>query len=165
MAGLVVMNTSIGPPKPGFKPTSFHRFFSTRTGQLASTYLGLPQKRLGAAQGDRKSISGLVQKSYSFPLARSRGNEAVVALVRLVPDDLDHPSVEPLTEVAEFATSFEGPSAIVWGDRDPVLGRLRKRISRMLPDAEVTVTEAGHFLQEEVPEEIAAAIKSVVARV
>ena len=122
------------------------------------------QKRLGFAQGDRKSISGLVQKSYSYPLARSRGNEAVVALVRMVPDDLEHPSVEPLTEVAEFAQAFEGPSAMVWGDRDPVLGRLRKRISRMLPDAEVTVTDAGHFLQEEVPEEIAAAIKSVVSR-
>jgi len=60
--------------------------------------------------------------------------------------------------------SFEGPRAIVWGDRDPVLGKLRRRVERQLPGAEVTVTDAGHFLQEEVPVEIAAAIKGVVAR-
>jgi len=43
-----------------------------------------------------------------------------------------------------------------------VLGRLRKRIEALLPRAAVTRTEAGHFLQEEVPDEIARAIRRVV---
>jgi haloalkane dehalogenase len=66
-----------------------------------------------------------------------------------------------LERVQSFVTSFPGPIAIVWGDRDPVLGRLRKRIEALLPKAVVTRTEAGHFLQEEVPEEIAVAIREV----
>lgn len=79
----------------------------------------------------------------------------------MVPDDLDHPSIPILEESGDAAMSFEGPTAIVWGDRDPVLGKLRRRVTRQLPNAEVTVTEAGHFLQEEVPAEIAAAIRAV----
>lgn len=162
MAGLVVMNTMLDAPKPGFKPTSFHRFFSSALGGVVAGPLGMLHRRLGLAQSDRKSISGTVQKSYNYPLRRSR--EAIVALVRMVPDTMDHPSVGALGEVGEFVKAFKGPSAIVWGENDPVLGRLLRRTMRQLPHAEVTETSAGHFLPEEVPSEIAAAIKSVVAR-
>jgi hypothetical protein len=36
--------------------------------------------------------------------------------------------------------------------------------SRLRPDAKITKTTAGHFLQEEVPVELAAAIRDVVLR-
>ncbi len=79
----------------------------------------------------------------------------------MVPDTMDHPTVEPIRDVQTFVESYDGPAAIVWGDRDPVIGRLRNRVSRMLPQAPVTSTDAGHFLQEEVPGEIAYAIRQV----
>lgn len=163
MSGMVVMNTSISAPKPGFTPTTFHRVFSTPLGDFLSKYLGLPQRALAFAQGDRRSIRGSVRRSYTYPLRRSNDHQAVIELVRMVPDSMDHPSVPILGVVGEFATSFEGPAAIVWGDRDPVLGKLRRRMSRQLPDATVTATNAGHFLQEEVPAEIAEAIRLVSA--
>lgn len=161
MSGLVVMNTSLTAPKPGFKPTLFHRVFGTRLGDVASRYLGVPQRFLGMAQGDRSSISKEETRAYMYPLTRERGNEAVAALVRMVPDDLHHPTVEPLKELAAYVAEFDGPSAIVWGKKDPVLGRLLNRHVRLLPRATVFETEAGHFLQEEVPEEIAEAIRAV----
>ncbi len=161
MTGAVVMNTSLLPPKAGFKPTTFHKVFGTGAGRLASKYLGLPQRALGLAQGDRRSISGAVSRAYKYPLSLKRGNDAVAALVGMVPSTLDHPSVGPLEEIKNFMEDFSGPSAIVWGNKDPVLGRLLKRHQRLLPDAVVTETEAGHFLQEEVPAEIAAAIRFV----
>lgn len=161
MTGLVVMNTLIEPPKPGFRPSLFHRFFSTRTGEVLSRDAGLPQKALGFAQGDRKSISGKVARAYAYPLERSRGNEAVVALVRMVADDMEHPTVALQREVREYVAGFSGRSALVWGTKDPVLGRLLRRHERLLPDAQVTATSAGHFLQEEVPAEIAEAIRYV----
>lgn len=163
MTGLVVLNTTIGAPKPGFKPTAFHRFYSTALGRLSSTWTGFPQNHIGLFQNDRSSISGAVRKSYAYPLNKL-GSDAFVALVRMVPDTMEHPSVGPLIEAGEFAMSFAGPTAIVWGDNDPVLGRLRRRVTRQLPDATVTATDAGHFLQEEVPVEIADAIKDVVSR-
>lgn len=161
MTGLVVMNTLIEPPKPGFRPSLFHRFFSTRVGELLSRYAGLPQKALGFAQGDRRSISGDVARAYAYPLERSRGNEAVIALVRMVADDMAHPTVALQAEVRDYVTGFSGRSALVWGTRDPVLGRLLRRHERLLPEARVTPTSAGHFLQEEVPAEIAEAIRYV----
>jgi haloalkane dehalogenase len=63
----------------------------------------------------------------------------------------------------ELVESFRGPAAIVWGDRDPVLGRARGRLERLLPGAAVTRTAGGHFLQEEEPAAIAAAVASVSA--
>lgn len=161
MTGLVVMNTLIEPPKPGFRPSLFHRFFSSRFGELLSRHAGLPQKALGFAQGDRKSISGDVSRAYAYPLERSRGNEAVAALVRMVADDMEHPTVALQAEVRDYVASFAGKSALVWGTKDPVLGRLLGRHERLLPEARVTATSAGHFLQEEVPTEIADAIRYV----
>ena len=39
--------------------------------------------------------------------------------------------------------------------------KLRRRTSRLLPQAKITKTQAGHFVQEETPEEVIAAIKEV----
>ena len=159
MGGLVVLNTSIDAPKPGFKGTTFHRLMGGPLGGLLAG-LGVPHRYLRMAQGDKGSIKGIVQKSYSYPLQGGRA-EAARALVLMVPDSMRHPSVEPLRELGDFVRAFDGPAAIVWGDRDPVLGRLRNRISRQIPQASVTSTDAGHFIQEEKPAEIAAAIREV----
>jgi haloalkane dehalogenase len=161
MSGLVVLNTQLGPPKPGFTPTTFHRILSSRPGRFVPW-----QNYLRFAQGDRRSIEGVVQKSYSYPLRRTQGgSDAAAALIRMVPDSLDHPSVPLLKDLETFVATISQPSAIVWGQKDPVLGKILRRISRQLPDAAVTATDAGHFLQEEVPMEIAAAIQSVVSRI
>jgi haloalkane dehalogenase len=88
---------------------------------------------------------------------------APLALARMVPSSLNHPSVPALNRCQELVAGWTGPAAIVWGDRDPVLGRVRDRIARLLPQATLTRTRAGHFLQEEVPDEIAAAIRTVAA--
>lgn len=160
MSGLVVLNTSIGPPKPGFKPTTFHRLFSTGVVGWIEGRFGILERNLGRAQHDRSSISGTVRDGYVYPL-RELGNAAVTRFVRMVPDTMEHPSVPVLEEVARFVEAFDGPAAMVWGENDPVLGRLLRRVSRALPQATVTTTPAGHFLQEEVPSEIAAAIRTV----
>ncbi len=58
-----------------------------------------------------------------------------------------------------------GPAAIVWGDRDPVLGRAIRRVTQLLPQAQVTRAQAGHVVQEEVPDLVAAAIRDVAGRI
>jgi pimeloyl-ACP methyl ester carboxylesterase len=162
LSGLVVLNTVLSEPKPGFTPTWFHRFGRMPVvSNLAFRLLGFPQVRLSIAQGDRSSIKGDVSRAYRYPLRSRRTNQAPLALTRMVPDSMEHPSVPALRRIGEFVRGYRGPAEIVWGDRDPVLGRARTHIERMLPDAGVTRTEAGHFLQEEVPEQIASAIRRV----
>ena len=160
--GLVVLNTVIGPPKPGFKPTAFHRFAAMPLiSDLVFRGLGFPQINLSVAQGDKRSIRGETAKAYRYPLRTLKLNVAPLALARMVPDKPGHPTIPALEKCYDFVSSFKGPAAIVWGDRDPVLGSVRSHVERTLPQASVTRTQAGHFLQEEVPDEIAAALKQV----
>lgn len=166
LAGLVVLNTVVGPPRPGFRPTSFHKFARLPLVSLvAFRGLGFPQGALWFAQGDKRSIRGDVARAYRWPLRRLRDRAAPLALARMVPDSLEHPSIPALGRCQEVVEAWKGPAAIVWGDRDPVLGRVRTHVERLLPQARVTRTQAGHFLQEEVPREIADAIRDVAARI
>ena len=162
--GLVLGNTVVGPPRPGFRPSAFHRL--ARVPLLADALFrlgGFPQNLLALAQGDRGSIRGEVARAYRWPLRHLGDRVAPLALARMVPDSFAHPSIEPLERCQGAATAFSGPIAIVWGDRDPVLGRVRSHLERLLPRASVRRTEAGHFLQEEVPEALATAIREVAA--
>jgi pimeloyl-ACP methyl ester carboxylesterase len=164
LSGLVVLNTILSEPREGFRPTPFHRFGRLPVvSDIAFRVLGFPQVRLSMAQSDRASIRGDVSRAYRYPLRSRRTNQAPLALTRMVPDSMDHPSVESLRRIGWFVRGYRGPAEIVWGDRDPVLGRVRNHIARMLPHAHVTRTDAGHFLQEEVPGEIAAAIRRVAS--
>ena len=169
LAGLVLLNTAVGPPKPDFEPTKFHRFANTPVvSTIAFRLFGFPQRALHKAQGDPTTIRGDVARAYRWPLRGWKRNAAPLALARMVPDSHDHPSIPGLRrcqEVVERHARLGLPAEIVWGDRDPVLGRLRSWVEKLLPDARVTATDAGHFLQEEVPREIAAAIRRVAAAV
>lgn len=165
VAGLVILNTVVGPPRPGFRPTFFHRLARLPwVSDIAFRRLGFPQNCMALAQGDKLGIRGRVARAYRYPLRGRAHNVAPLALARMVPDSLEHPSVAPLGRCQEFIVGFDGPVSIVWGDRDPVLGSVRRWLEKLLPRAEVTRTAAGHFLQEEVPDEIAAAVRRVVAR-
>jgi len=64
----------------------------------------------------------------------------------------------------EFIRGFKGPGAIVWGEKDPILGRVLRRLIELLPDTPVTRTKAGHFIQKEEPAAIARAIIEVYER-
>lgn len=166
LAGAVILNTGLGPPRPGFKGTWFHRFAQTKLlSDVVFRLGGFPQSTLWMAQGDRRSIRGDVAKAYRYPLKGYANNAAPLALARMVPDSQEHPSVPHLRECQALFEGFKGPAEIVWGDRDPILGRVRGRVERMLPQAQVTRTTGGHFLQEEVPEEIAAAVLRVATAV
>lgn len=164
VAGLVLANTSVLlPARP--KGTWFHRFARTPVvAQVAFRVLGFPLKTLHKTQGDPRSIEGTVARAYQWPLSRILDRAGPLALARMVPDSLDHPSVPALRRGEAWARGFQGPMALVWGERDPVLGRALAKHVEAFPRAAVTRTQAGHFCQEEVPDELAAAISDLATR-
>ena len=166
LRGIVLGNTAVGPPAAGFKPTLFHR---TSHWPIASTllfeYLGFPLGVMHMTQGDRSSIRGEVARAYRWPLAHRSDRAAPLALARMVPDSHDnHVSVPELRNTDELFRTAQVPISLVWGMKDPILGRVVNHLARLRPDATVTKTGAGHFLQEEVPGELAAAVRDVAAR-
>lgn len=163
-SGIVLLNTAISPPRPGFRPTAFHRFARLPLlSELAFGRMGFPENALQFVQGDRRSLPAELRAAYHFPLRAAGDRVAPLALARLVPDGPSHPSMAPLGRVHEFVTGFRGPVRVVWGMKDPVLGSVVSHVERSLPGATVVRTRAGHFLQEEVPATIAQAIRAVAA--
>jgi haloalkane dehalogenase len=164
VAGVVLANTSVLVPKRS-RGTLFHRF--ARLPVLPTILfrgLGVPQNVLWSVQGDRHSIRGQVARAYRWPLRRRADRIAPLALARMVPSGPDHPSLAELERGQAWITGFGGPMALVWGRRDPILGRALRRHREAFPAARVTETDAGHFLQEQVPDALAAAITDVAQR-
>ena len=158
--GIVLGNTSVLVPKRPLG-TSFHKFARTPVvSDIAFRLAGFPLTILGRVQGDPKSISGKVARAYRWPLRLGR-RAGPLGMARMVPSSPDHPSVPPLREIEAWTHEFEGPMALVWGESDPILGRALKRHVEAFPQATVTRTQAGHFLQEEVPDELAHAIEEL----
>lgn len=166
LRGIVLGNTSVSPPGKSFKPTLFHRLARI---PLASDVLfktlGFPLRQLHLSQGDRGSIRGEVAKAYRWPLRARADRAAPLALARMVPNHPErHPSIPGLKITHELFATAAVPVSIVWGTKDPVLGRVINHLERTRPDAKIVRTQAGHFLQEEVPEQLADAILDVAGR-
>ncbi|MEM9293612.1 MAG: alpha/beta fold hydrolase [Acidobacteriota bacterium] len=159
--GVVLGNTSVLLSKKPLR-SLFHR---AARWPIASRVLfqGLPlvSRMLHQVQGDPASISGDVARAYREPLSGIRDRATPLALARMVPDGPDHPSVPELEQLEAWIRAFSGPVELVWGTKDPILGRALRRHQKALPNAKITTTEAGHFLQEEVPGELAAAVRRV----
>ncbi|MBZ5714623.1 alpha/beta fold hydrolase [Nannocystis pusilla] len=167
VVGVVLGNTSVvAPTHP--RGTWFHRFARVPVvSDVVFRGLGFPQFALSAVQGDRASIRGPVSRAYRWPLRHLSDRAGPLALARMVPGSLEHPSMPALRRGEAWLHAFVaggGPLALVWGERDPILGRGLARHVRAFPTATVTRTQAGHFLQEEVPAELAAAVRDVAGR-
>jgi haloalkane dehalogenase len=164
--GAVFANTAVRQPKKPPRTTAFHRLAHTPVvSDLLFHWLNGVVLAMPFAQGDRSSIGWDELKAYWWPLRRLADRAAPLALARMVPLSLDHPTVETLGEADAWARGFDGPVRLVWGTRDPILGPALKGMQQLFDDAIVFKTDAGHFLQEEVPAALAHAIVQVAEAV
>ena len=160
--GLVVMNTAITAPKDGFKPTWFHNL--SQVPLISSALfrgLNFPLSFLNRFAHVPGSFDSQTMKAYKYPFRKLKDNSGPLALARMVPNSMQHPSVPLEQEIEAYIQSYTGPAQIVWGMNDPVMWKLRRRTSRLLPQAKIVKTQAGHFVQEETPQEVIDAINEV----
>ena len=160
--GLVVMNTAITAPKDGFKPTWFHNL--SQVPLISSALfrgLNFPLSFLNRFAHVPGSFDSQTMKAYKYPFRKLKDNSGPLALARMVPNSMQHPSVPLEQEIEAYLQSYTGPAQIVWGMNDPVMWKLRRRTSRLLPQAKIVKTQAGHFVQEETPQEVIEAINEV----
>jgi haloalkane dehalogenase len=116
-------------------------------------------------QGDPASIPSGVADLYSRPVTESGNDKAPLAMMRMVTDGPDHPSAPAMRQIENYVQGLDIPAEIIWGMNDPILAKALPLMKQNFPDAPVTETQGGHFLQEEVPVEIAAALMRVVDQV
>ncbi|MEL6519972.1 MAG: alpha/beta fold hydrolase [Pseudomonadota bacterium] len=166
LKGAVLMNTGFTAPTEPMDISRIHAIVKTPVlGELMLENLVSIFDRLNESQGDPASMPPEVSDLYGRPVLESGNKKGPLALMRMVPDGPDHPSTPELRVIEDYARELDIEAEIVWGMNDPILAQALPTMMDMFPDAPVLETEAGHFLQEEVPVEIAAAILRVVAAV
>ena len=90
----------------------------------------------------------------------------MLAFPELVPAEPDHPNTEPMNRVRDALRSWTKPTLVIWGAEDAALPpALAHGFTELIPGAgePVVVEGAGHFLQEDRPDEVAAAIVRFLA--
>ena len=164
LTGAILMNTGFRAPREAMELSRAHALVKT---PLVGEFVveGMSSfffKRLAGVQGDPTTMPPGVMDLYRRPLEDSGNGKATLALMRMVADGPDHVSSSALRDIERYVEGLDIPAELVWGLNDPILARGLPVMQRMFPAAPVTETEAGHFLQEEVPDVIAAAIMRVV---
>jgi haloalkane dehalogenase len=151
---LVILNTGIGAGRAPSPEWLRFRDFVRRVGaDLVPSQL----VRISAVT----EIDDAVLAGYDAPFPTPESKAGVLAFPELVPTELDHPSAAKMLEVRDALERWDGPALVLFSDSDSIFTpaaaeRLASRIPGAGP-AEI-VTGAGHFLQEERGEEIAARI-------
>ena len=164
LKGVLVMNTGFRAPRKPMDLSRAHALVKTPlVGELVVEALSpVFFTRLAQVQGDPATMPPEVMDLYLRPLEDSGNGKATLALMRMVADGPDHASSPALGDIERYVEGLDIPAELVWGMNDPILGRGLPFMQKMFPAALVTETEAGHFLQEEVPEIIAAALLRIV---
>ena len=164
--GAVILNTGFNAPTEKRDLSEGHARVKTPIlGELLLEVLVSIFDQLPEIQGDPGSIPPEISDLYGKPVRDSGNAKAPLALMRMVPDGPDHPSTAQLKIIEMYVEGIDIPVEIIWGMNDPILAQGLPAMKRNFPDAPVLETEAGHFLQEEVPDEIAASIMRIVDQV
>ncbi len=164
--GIVIMNTAIRDTEVKTRLSKIHDLMKTPiVGEFLGNVRNAIFRGLHRPQHDPASMPQLVKDLYARPVRESGNHKAPLAMMRMVPDGPDHPSTSVMRELVPFVRGLDVPVEIVWGINDPILGSAVPAMLENFPNARVTETPAGHFLQEEVPEVIAEAVQRVLAQV
>jgi len=153
IARLVVLNTGIGARAPNEEWLRFRAFMRRVDTQIVASRL--------VALTLVQPVTDEVLAGYDAPFPVPESRIGVVTFPELVATGADHPSAAAMLDVREQLRSFDRPALVLFSDSDPIFDRrAAERMASLLPNAELDppVTGAGHFLQEDRGEEVAARI-------
>jgi haloalkane dehalogenase len=153
IARLIVLNTGIGARAPNDEWLRFQAFMrrvgtDIVAGRLVQLSLVQP-------------VTDDVIAGYDAPFPEPEARVGVAMFPELVPTDTSHASARAMLDVRERLRSFDRPALVLFSDSDPIFGRAAaEEMTALLPNADLDppLEGAGHFLQEDRGEQIAARI-------
>ena len=163
VARLALCNTWAWPLDGDPRVVKGARLAASALGRLLYTrFNASPRLLIPAAVADRRALSRAVHRQYLLPFPDAHSREAPWALARaLLGAGAWYDALR--SRLGELAGV---PTLLAWGMRDPTFGpAYLARWREALPEAHVVeIAGSGHFVPEEVPEELARALDGLLAR-
>jgi haloalkane dehalogenase len=151
---IVILDTGIGA---GSAPSETWLRFRAVVRELGG---GLDIGRLVAA-GTAQGLTDDVRAAYDAPFPTAESKAGALAFPELVPTEPEHPTAAAMLRVRDALQAWRKPALVVWGAEDAVLpARVAERFVQLIPNAHgpLLLEGASHFLQEDRPDEVTAAI-------
>jgi haloalkane dehalogenase len=155
---LVILNTAIGGGRP---PSETWLRFRAVVRELGGALDIGRLVEAGTAQG----LSDDVREAYDAAFPTPESKAGALAFPELVPTEPEHPNAAPMNRVRDALRDWDKPTLVVWGSEDAVLpARFAQGFVELITGAEgpIVIEGAGHFLQEDRPDEVAAAIRTFI---
>ena len=149
------MNTFVGL---GFKvPLAFR--FALRTPVLSDFLvrrLNVFSLAMKYGVHHRRRMTREIIQNYREPHPDYASRKGVAMFPRLIPITPKDEAYAPIKTISEALRTFDVPTLFLVGDKDPVTSRVDpKPIIERMPNARIQVVmNAGHFLQEDQPEDV-----------
>ena len=169
MGGIIIACTDLAAPSRVDKLVMVEPGFYVETAPAFLQYMYFPLDRIMARQFytksmrkrfflgsfyDNSKVTEEVIDAYMIPTRTPNALDALAHMMR---------SVGPQTYEG-ISVNISSPTLIVWGERGTgVPSELAKRLNAEIQGSKlVSVSECGHYVQEEKPEELAKAIRAFV---
>jgi len=165
---LVIMNTGL-PSGQGIRSLSeLIKGFAFFMWRRASA--GLMKKPVGVTiqMGCKTKLPPEVKDAYSAPFPDNTYKAAARKFPHLVPTRPSDEATPYMQKARKVLGEWNKPVQIIFSDGDPITGHLDKFFNKLIPSASknpmIKIIGAGHFLQEDKGEEIAAHIEQFIIK-
>lgn len=117
--------------------------------------------------GTARSLGPGVEAAYDAPFPSKKYKAGARAFPAIVPVKPDDPGVPEMQKARDVLKAWTKPALVVWSDKDPIMKGADRWFNAHIPSRsgqpEIIVNDAGHFLQEDAPQEIAGHIARFMA--
>ena len=116
--------------------------------------------------GSESELDQLTIDAYNAPFPNDSFKEAARQFPLLVPDSINNPSYSHNVDAWKELKKWEKPFLCAFSDKDHIFKGVENSFIKHIPGADgmnhVVIKDAGHFLQEDKPQECVEAILSVI---
>ena len=154
VARLVILNTGVGG---GRAPNDVWLRFRDVVRAAGDDFQPGRLIRTASVRG----LSDEAMAAYDAPFPTPESKAGPIMFPEQVPTEPEHPNAAPMLAIREAMKEWQKPTLVLFGDSDPIFPpEVADRIAELIPGAlpAETIANAGHFVQEDAGEEVAARI-------
>lgn len=157
---LVIMNTWAWVLPEGAVPPFLEQFRTRGLGELLQLAGNLFVESIPGGIFRKENISETMMDAYRAPFRDHTSRTAVLQFPRDIPFGENERSAKTMSAITESLRNLDVPVLLLWGMEDRIFPPLFIEVWKdIFPKAETReVARAAHYLQEDAPEELAAAI-------